>query len=151
MAGGHRRAGDRGARGQRPSSSARGLTERIPVTDAEVAEASAEPRADAADGPGRLGTLKAEQTARVQADREAEAERMARLTPVTDAELERYGADAEAEPEAESAAAESGQDRSEVLAGLREDVGALGAKVDELARQDAERAAERAEMDSGGH
>ena len=71
---------------------------------------------------------------------------MARLTPVTDAELERYGAYAEAEPEAESAAAESGQDRSEVLAGLREDVGALGAKVDELARQDAERAAERAEI-----
>ena len=55
---------------------------------------------------------------------------------MTDAEVEKYGAQREPEPEA---AAASGQDRSEALAGLREDVGALGAKVDELARQDAER------------
>ena len=41
---------------------------------------------------------------------------------------------------------ESDQDRSEALAGLGEDAGVLGSKVDELARQDAERAAERAEI-----
>jgi hypothetical protein len=40
---------------------------------------------------------------------------------------------------------ESGQDRSEALAGLGEDVGELGSKMDEPARHDAERAAERAE------
>jgi len=41
---------------------------------------------------------------------------------------------------------ESDQDRSEALAGLGEDAGVLGSKVDELARQDAERAAGRAEI-----
>jgi hypothetical protein len=60
---------------------------------------------------------------------------MARLTPVTDAEIERYGS--EPDPAAE---------RSASLAGLREDIGALGAKVDELAQQEAERAADRAQI-----
>ena len=36
--------------------------------------------------PALWAQLKAEQTARFQADRAAERERMARLTPVTDAE-----------------------------------------------------------------
>ena len=121
----------------------RGLAERIPVTDAEVAQAAAADRETPAMDPALWAQLKAEQTARFQADRAAEAEKMARLTPVTDAEIEKYSA--QREPEAEAAAA-SGQDRSEALAGLREDVGDLGAKVDELARQDAERAAGRAEI-----
>jgi conjugative relaxase-like TrwC/TraI family protein len=114
----------------------RGLAERVPVTDAEVAEASAEPRQTPPMDPALWAQLKAEQTARVQADREAEAERMARLTPVTDAEIERYGGDLD------SAAAE----RSAALEEISAEVGTLGAKVDELARQDAERAAGRAEI-----
>jgi hypothetical protein len=60
---------------------------------------------------------------------------------VTDVEIARYGASAEPAPESE---AENGQERGEALAGLREDVGELGAKVDELARRDAEQATERA-------
>jgi outer membrane murein-binding lipoprotein Lpp len=101
-----------------------------------VAEASAEPRQTPPMDPALWAQLKAEQTARVQADREAEAERMARLTPVTDAEIERYGGDLD------SAAAE----RSAALEEISAEVGTLGAKVDELARQDAERAAGRAEI-----
>ena len=81
---------------------ARGLAERIPVTDAEVAEASAQERETPAMDPALWAQLKAEQTARVQADREAGRERMARLTPVTDAEVDRYGGrlDPELSPEA---------------------------------------------------
>ncbi len=62
---------------------------------------------------------------------------------MTDAEIARHRAGAQPGPE--PGAPESGQDRSEALAGLGEDVGELGSKVDEPARQDAERAAERAE------
>ena len=70
---------------------ARGLAARIPVTDAEVAETSAQERETPAMDPALWAQLKAEQTARVQASREAEAERMARLTPATEAELGKYG------------------------------------------------------------
>ena len=81
---------------------ARGLAERIPVTDAEVAEASAGGRETPPMDPALWAQLKAEQTARLQADREAGAEKMARLTPVTDAEVDRYGGrlDPELSPEA---------------------------------------------------
>jgi conjugative relaxase-like TrwC/TraI family protein len=72
---------------------ARGLAERIPAMHAEVAQAAAAWRETPAMDPALWAQLKAEQTARIQADREAEAEKMARLTPVTDAELERYGAE----------------------------------------------------------
>ena len=58
--------------------------------------------------PALWAQLKAEQTARIQADREAEAERMARLTPVTDAELARYGTP---QPEAQPAAEAGGGSR----------------------------------------
>ena len=80
----------------------RGLAERIPVTDAEVTEAAAEGRETPPMDPALWAQLKAEQTARFQADREAERERMARLTPVTDAEVDRYGGqlDPEVSPEA---------------------------------------------------
>ena len=82
---------------------ARGLAERIPVTDAEVAEASAQERETPAMDPAEAARLKAEQTARVEADRQARAEVSARLTPATDAEVARYGTGAqrEAEPGAE--------------------------------------------------
>jgi hypothetical protein len=124
----------------------RGLDERIPVTDAELAQAPAPGPETVPMDPVLWAQLKAEQTARVLADRAAEAERMARVTPVTDAELARYGTGAQAEPEAESATAAAARARSEALAGLREDLGDLGSKVDELTRQDAERAARRAEI-----
>jgi len=119
----------------------RGLTERIPVTDAEVAEAAAEPRQAPPMDPDAWASMKAEQTARVQADQEAEAERMARLTPVTDAEIERYGTGAEAE------AMDVGQDRAAVLQDIRAEVDSISAKVDEMPDPAAER---RAEMDQAG-
>ena len=132
-----------GARQAEAELRARGLAERIPVTDAEVTAASAEPRETPAITPETWAQMKAEQAAQVEAGRQARAEASASLTPVTDAEVARYGASAEPKPEAEPGSA---QDRSEALAGLREDVGELGAKVDALARQEAERAAERAEI-----
>ena len=80
--------------------------------------------------------MKAEQAAQVDAERQARAEASARLTPVTDAEIARYGASAE--PEAEAGARggprPSGQDRAAALEEIRAEVGALGAKVDQLAR-----------------
>jgi hypothetical protein len=123
---------------------ARGLAERIPVTDAEMAQAPTPGPETAPMDPARWAQLKAGQTARVQADREAEAERMARLTPVTDAELARYGTGAQAKAEPEGTAAAAARDQREALAGLREDIGELGAKVDGMVRRNAERAAERA-------
>jgi hypothetical protein len=69
----------------------RNLAERIPVTDAEVAEASAKPREHPATDPAEAARWQAEQTAQVEAGRQARAEASARLTPVTDAEIEKYG------------------------------------------------------------
>ena len=90
------------ARTARAELQRRGLAERIPVTDAEVAETAAGPRPFPAIDPADAAQWRAEQTARIQADREAEAEKMARLTPVTDAEVDRYGGqlDPELSPEA---------------------------------------------------
>ena len=48
--------------------------------------------------------------------------------------------------EAEAEAGHAARHRSEALAGLSEDISALSAKVDEMARQDAEREAKRAEI-----
>jgi conjugative relaxase-like TrwC/TraI family protein len=120
----------------------RGLAERIPVTDAEVAKASSGGRETPAMDPALWAQLKAEQTARIQADREAEAERMARLTPVTDAELARYGtAQPEAEPAAEPEAAADEPPRPDYET-ARSEVSALSARVDQMAEQEAERRAE---------
>ena len=80
---------------------ARGLAERIPVTDAEVAAAAAQERGAPSIDPADWARLKAAQTAQVEADRQARAEAAARLTPVTDAEMAKYGASAEPEPAAE--------------------------------------------------
>ena len=83
----------------------RGLAERIPVTDAEVAEASAEPRESPPIDPDVWAQWKAEQAAEREAYRQAEAERWADRIPVTDAELEQARAkDAEREAEATAAA-----------------------------------------------
>ena len=141
---------------------ARHLEERIPVTDAEVAAASAEPRETPAIDPETWAQMKAEQAAQVDAERQARAEASASLTPVTDAEIARYGASAEPpSPEAGAAesdearkpagaepeAADTGQDRAAALEEIRAEVGALSAKVDQLPDPAAER---RAEMEQAG-
>ncbi len=118
---------------------ARHLEERIPVTDAEAAEAAAEPRETPPMDPAAWAAMKAEQTARVHAERQAEAERMARLTPVTEAEIERYGTGAEAN------GADVGQDRGAVLEEIRAEVDNISAKVDELPDPAAARRAEMAQ------
>ena len=127
----------------------RGLPERIPVTDSEVATASAEPRETPAIDPETWAQMKAVQAAQADAERQARAEASARLTPVTDAEIARYGASAEAEPEpeAEADAGQAGQDRAAALEEIRAEVGALSAKVDQLPEPAAER---RAEMEQAG-
>ena len=71
---------------------ARALAEPIPVTDSEVAAAAAQPRDYPAPDPAEVAQWREAQTARIEADRQAEAEAMARAIPVTDAELARYGA-----------------------------------------------------------
>ena len=68
---------------------------------------------------------KAEQTAQVEAERQARREAAARLTPVTDAEIARYGA--ARQPEAGGRA--GGEDRAAVLEEIRAEVGAISAKV----------------------
>ena len=127
----------------------RGIEERIPVTDAEVAEAAAQARETPAIDPAERARWKAEQTAQVEADRQARAEAIGPAIPVTDAEIAKYGAAAQAEPEAE--AAEVGHDQGAELGGIREEIEAVSAKADQLAEQDAQRDAERrAEMDEAG-
>jgi conjugative relaxase-like TrwC/TraI family protein len=71
---------------------ARGLAERIPVTDAEIAAASARPRETPAPDPAHTAKWRAEQAARIDADRQARTEAAARACPVTDAEIAKYGA-----------------------------------------------------------
>ena len=88
---------------------ARGLAERIPVTDAEVAETSAEPRPFPVIDPAEAARWRAEQTARIEADRQARQEASAQACPATDAELERYsgpqpGDGPRVDPEAAAAA-----------------------------------------------
>jgi hypothetical protein len=119
----------------------RGLAERIPVTDSEVAEASAKPRPFPEIDPADAARWKAEQTARIQADREAEAEKMARLTPVTDAEIARYGSgrpDAEASPERTTAAAD--------IAEIRAELERVGELIDRIPDREAERRAQLEEI-----
>ena len=175
-------------RAEREAEAAR-MGRLVPVTDAEVAAASAEPRDYPAPDPAEVArwrqeqakqtaqarerervieteaeaeaeretpridlaewtAQKALQTAQVEADRQARAEAAARRTPVTDAEADQYGTGAR--PEAEPGA-EAGQDRADVMAGIREEIEALSAKADQLAEVDAEREAERrAEMTQAG-
>ena len=96
--------------------------------------------------------MKAEQAAQVDAERQARREASASLTPVTDAEIARYGA--AAEPEAEPAAEASrnrrprrqvGQDRAASLGGDPARRRAISAKVDQLPDPAAERRAEMAQ------
>ena len=115
----------------------RGLAERIPVTDDEVARAAQADRETPAMDPEVWAQLRAGQTAWLEGQRQAEAERMARLTPVTDAEIERY----RGEPEADESPS-----RTEILADIHGDLQAIGDELDGLGRQaEAEQAQQRAE------
>ena len=128
----------------------RGLAERIPVTDAEVAEASAEPRESPPIDPDLQAQWKAEQAAEREAYRQAEAERWADRIPVTDAELERARA-----KDAERAEAEKGG-RPEVsprraadeanLAEVRAELDRIGELVDRIPDRQAEQRAQREEV-----
>ena len=77
------------------------------MTDAEVAEASAEPRDVPAIDPADAARWKAEQKAERDAYRQAEAEKWADRIPVTDAELERAQERDAARAEAEAASPEA--------------------------------------------
>lgn len=116
----------------------RGHAEPIPVTDAEVAEAASQPRETPAMDPAEWARLKAEQTAWLEAQRQAEAERMADMIPVTDAEIARARArDAERAAAEASAAAEA-----DLLASIDADVEQAARAAEEMAGQEAGRAAE---------
>jgi conjugative relaxase-like TrwC/TraI family protein len=150
------------------------LSQRIPVTDAEVAAAAAAEQGTPSIDPADAARWRAEQTARVEAGRQARAEAAARACPVTDAEMARYGAQ-QPEPEADavpewaaemrervSAAMaeldaraergtgarrepEAGRERVAAIEEIRAEVEALSAKVDQLPDPAAERRAEMAQ------
>jgi hypothetical protein len=63
----------------------------VPLTDEQWAEASARPRPYPAMDPEVRAKLKAEQTARVEADRQERIEAAARQTPVFDGEMANTG------------------------------------------------------------
>ena len=96
----------------------RGIAERIPVTDAEVAGASGKPREFREIDPADAARWKAEQKAERDAYRQAEAEKWADRIPVTDAELElakeRDAARAEAEAASPEAVDEPGPGRETI-------------------------------------
>ena len=132
------------ARGAAAELRRRGIEDRIPVTDAEVAETSAQPRPFPEIDPAGAATWRAEQTARVEAGKQARREAAARATPVTEAEIAEVGT--ERQPEA--GPADGGGDRAAVLKEIRAEIDAMSDKVDQFAAQDAAREAERrAEMD----
>ena len=109
-----------------------------------MAEASAEPRETPAIDPAEALSCKAEQTAPIEADRQPRPSGWRGCTPVTDAEIARYGTpQPEAQPAAEPEAAADEPARPDYEA-ARADVADLSARVDQLAEQEAER---RAEMD----
>jgi conjugative relaxase-like TrwC/TraI family protein len=116
---------------------ARGSAERLQVTDAEVAVAAAQERETPAMDPAEWTRLKAQQTAQVEAGRQARREASARLTPVTDAEIARYGADHQ--PEA-SAGPEPEPDTG--MAEVRQSVDAAAEAGARAPDREAERVAE---------
>jgi len=117
---------------------ARDLAEPIPITDSEVAEAAAKPRPYPVIDPAEAEQWREAQTAQIEAERQAEAEAMARLTPVTDAELAKYGAQALAD---DPVTARMDADLAEIHAGNEATAEAVKALPDADARREAEMAA----------
>ena len=144
------------ARAARTELQRRGLAERIPVTDAEVAETSAEPRELPVIDPADAARWKAGQKAGLDAYRQAQRERWGREIPVTDAELEaaqaagRSGAGAETH-EAERAEREVSPERAADeanLAEIRAELDRFGELIDQIPDREAERQARREEIDA---
>jgi conjugative relaxase-like TrwC/TraI family protein len=137
---------------------ARGLAERIPVTDAEIGAASARPRETPAPDPTQAAKWRAEQTARIAADRQARAEAAARACPVTDAEIAKYGAGRHEpeswqapQPEPETAEPAGAEPDTPVLASqaarmdeIHQQVREISARLDELAMARARQAQQKA-------
>jgi hypothetical protein len=132
----------------------------IPVTDAEQAAAEAQERDEptvARIDPEAAAQWRAEQTARVEAGKQARHAESARRIPVTDAEVAKYAASPQLEF-SDSSGRHSGEVRTPELdeveatmAEMRGEVEALAADLDELAARDAEAEAARcAEMDQAG-
>ena len=128
----------------------RGLAERIPVTDAEVAEASAEPRPFPEIDPADAARLKAKQAAEREAYRQAEAGRWADRIPVTDAELEQARAkDAERAEAGKGGRPEVSPERAADeanLAEVRAELERFGELIDRIPDREAERQAQRDEI-----
>ena len=139
-----RRAGSRGPVGD-GRTSGRGLAERIPVTDAEVAAAAAQPRESSPIDPDVRAQWKAEQAAEREAYRQAEADKWAERMPVTDAELERH---AELEAERTEAEAEAGDEAS--LAEVRAELDRVGELIDQIPDRQAEQRAQREQEAEAG-
>jgi len=118
----------------------RSPAERIPVTDAEIAAASARPRETPAPDLAQAAKWRAEQAARIDADRQARAEAAARACPVTDAEIARYGTGRQ-EPEPRPAPQREPDTREPAKAGpARTEPGtsvlaAQAAKMDQIHQQ----------------
>ena len=135
-----------------------GTAERVPVTDTEVAAASAKGREYPAPDPAEAAKRRAEQAARIDADRQARAEAAARACPVTDAEIAKYGAGRQ-EPEPRQAP-QPGPGKAEparaepdmtVLASqaakmdeIHQQVREISGRLDEVATARARRAEEKA-------
>ncbi len=116
----------------------------IPVTDAEVAAASAQPRQHPAPDPAQAAKWRAEQAARIQADRQARAEAAARACPVTDAEIAKYGPgqqDPAPQPEPGTTGLASHQAKMEQI---HQQVQEISARLDEVAMARARQAQEKA-------
>ena len=128
----------------------------IPVTDAEVAAASARPREHSAPGPADAAKWRADQTARVEADRQARAEAAARACPVTAAELAKYGAGKQgpasppqpepgkAEPDMTNLATNGLAAHEARMDEIHQQVQAISARLDEVAMTRARKAEEKA-------
>jgi hypothetical protein len=123
-----------------------GQAELIPVTDAEVAAASARPREHPAPDPVQVARWRAEQTARADADRQARAEAVARACPVTDAEIAKYGAGRQEpaprpQPEPDAAGLAPAEAKVDEI---HQQVQAISARLDEVAMARARQAQEKA-------
>ena len=125
-----------------------GPAEPIPVTDAEVAVASAQPREHPAPDPADAAKWRAEQAARIEADRQARAEAAARACPVTDAELAKYAGERqepETRPESESEPDRTGLAAHEArMEEIHQQVQQISARLDEVAMARARQAEEKA-------
>jgi hypothetical protein len=116
----------------------------IPVTDAEIAAASAQPRETPAPDPTEAARWRAEQTARIEADRQARAEAAARACPVTDAEIAKYGAEPhELEHQAQPARTDFAAHAAKMKE-IHQQVQGISACLDEIAMARARQAEEKA-------